>query len=458
MKLKTFLRLELKNFLASRAAVLALFALIAAGGYAGFHGKTVLEKQRAIIAQIPSYQAAHFEKQLALNKGEIGNALYYLQFSTVHEPSAWAAFAIGQRDVNPYNVKVRMLALEGQIYDSEMSNPVNLLYGNFDAAFVLVFLFPLVVIAFCHNLISAEQESGVWNLLRAQPVSVIKITILRLALRFAVLTLFAFGLIAASGAMLGAPFDARFGFACLTAFAYLAFWLAVSLLVISFQKSSTFNALTLLGVWIFLTILAPAILNLVISTAFPVSESFDVTVKQREGYHRKWDEPKAATMRKFYEKYPAYSSFAIPEDKFSWGWYYAMQNAGDEESSDATARYIEKLKRRDAWTSRAATFLPTVGAQMSFNALAKNDLQSHLAYLASVRDYHRRIREFFYPLVFLNAKTTDVDWNALPQHEFRAEAQPQHFPASIIPALLFAVFAGALARRNFASVRFSNLR
>jgi ABC-2 type transport system permease protein len=458
MNFSTLFRLELKNFLGSRAALAAFLCLLVAGGYAMYHGKTVIDRQRAIIEQIPALQAEHIEKQLALSTGDLGNVLYYLQFSTVHEPSRWAAFSVGQRDVNPYNIKVRMLTLEGQIYDSEMSNPTNLLYGNFDLAFVVVFLFPLVVIAFCHNLISADQESGVWNLLRSQPVATAKIIGLRLALRFGVVLLFAFGLIAAGGFALGAPFDARFFDACSVAFAYLAFWFAVAALIISFQKSSTFNALSLLGVWIFLTILAPALLNLVISTAFPVSESFDVTVKQREGYHRKWDKPKAETMTMFYEKYPQYKDFPIPEDKFSWGWYYAMQNAGDEESKDATARYMEKLKMRDAWTNRAAAFLPTVGAQLSFNSLAKTDLQSHLAYLDAVRDYHRRIREFFYPMIFRNAKIEEVDWRALPKHEFKDEAQKQEFPAAVLPAMLFALFAAALARRNLAAVDAGNFR
>lgn len=450
MNLTTFLRLELKNFLGSRAALAALVCLLAAGGYSIFYGKTVLEKQRAVIAQIPSLHADHLEKQFALNKGDLGNLIYYLQFPTIHEPSSWSAFSIGQRDVNPYNVKVRMLALEGQLYDSEISNPTNLLSGNFDLAFVLVFLFPLVIIGFCHNLISAERENGIWHLLGSQPVSMTKIIALRLFLRFAVIFLFALGLLAASAFILESAFDVRFLYACLIVFAYFTFWFSASALVISLQKSSTFNALSLLGIWIFLTILLPALLNLLISTAFPVSESFDVTVRQREGYHQKWDRTKAETMSKFYEKYPQYREFPIAEDKFSWGWYYAMQNAGDEESADAAARYMEKLRRRDSLTNYAALFLPTVNTQLSFNTLAKNDLQSHLAYLGSVREHHRRIREFFYPLIFRSAKIEEVNWQETPKHEFKSETRKQDFPVSVVPGLIFSLFLGALAWRNLA--------
>lgn len=449
MNTKTFLKLELKNFLSERAVIVAVLFLTLAGVYAMSHGKSVIEKQKSVIAEVSAANAEHLKKQLELQKADLGNLLYYLQHSTVHLPSAWAAFAIGQRDVHPYLVKVRMLTLEGQIYDSEMSNPTNLLYGNFDLSFVIVFLLPLLIIAFCHNLVSAEQENGIWNLLRSQPVSLAKIIGWRLLIRFAAVLLLAFALIAASGFYLGSRFDERFFYALLIAFAYLAFWLTLTAFVISFGKSSTFNALTLLGAWIFLTILAPALLNLVISTAFPVSESFEVTIKQREGYHEKWDKPKAETMTRFYEKYPEYKNVPIPENAFSWGWYYAMNEMGDLDAADATAKYMEKLRTRDTGTNRAAAFLPTLNTQLAFNRLAKNDLPSHLEYLESVRAFHAKVREYFYPYIFQNAKVEQVNWQNVPQHEFDGEKQTSDFPLPSAPIFIFAGLLAVAARRNF---------
>lgn len=423
MQLSKFLRLELKNFLSGKSVIIAVLFLLLAGAYGLFHGKSVIDKQKQIIAKIPEFQSDHFKKQYELNKADLGNLLYYLQHSTIHHPSNWAAFSIGQRDVNPFNVKVTMLTLEGQLYNSEMSNPKNLLYGNLDLAFVIVFLFPLLIIAFCHNLISAEKENGVWNLLRSQPVSIAKIIAWRFLIRFLTVLLLAFGLIAASCFYFGSSFDSRFVYAILITFAYLGFWFGLAALVISRQKSSTFNALSLLGVWIFLTILAPALLNLAISTALPVSESFELTVKQREGYHQKWDKAKGVTMQKFYELYPQYKEFPIPEDKFSWGWYYAAQLMGDIESGETTAEYAKKLKLRDEWTNRIAWFLPTVKTQLAFNQLSENDLQSHLEYLESVRRHHTNVREYFYPFIFRGAEVEEVDWQAVPKFAYESHSE-----------------------------------
>ncbi len=448
MNLSTFLKLELKNFLGGKAVMAAVLCFALAGIYGMFHGKNLIEKQKAIIAQIPEFQAEHTKKQLELNKADFGNFLYFHQFSTVHQPTDWAAFSIGQRDVNPFNVKVTMLTLEGQIYDSEMSNPTNLLYGNFDSAFVIIFLLPLLIIAFCHNLISADQENGIWNLLSSQPVSTAKIIGWRLLIRFVSVLIIAFSLITASCFYLESSFDVRFFYALLITFSYLTFWFALTASFISFQKSSTFNALSLLGVWIFLTILAPALLNLVISTTLPVSESFEVTITQREGYHTKWDKAKAETMQKFYEVYPEYKSFPIHEDKFSWGWYYAMQLTGDLESANSTEKYIEKLKNRDKLTNQIAVFLPTINTQLGYNSLTNNDLQGHLNYLESVRSYHKQIREHFYPDIFRNAKVEEINWNNLPKHEFTNETQTRKIPNIILSGFAFAILFLTIFWRN----------
>jgi len=451
MSLTTFLKLELKNFLIGKAVVVAVLCLCLAGIYGMFYGKSVIDKQQSIIEKVPEFQARHTTKQIELNKADLGNLLYYHQFSTIHQPSGWAAFSIGQRDVNPFNVKVTMLTLEGQLYDSEISNPKNLLYGNLDLAFVVIFLFPLLIIAFCHNLISAEQENGVWNLLRSQPVSIGKIIAWRLLIRFVTVLLTAFGLIAASCFYFTSPFDLRFVYALLIASAYLSFWFALTAAVISLQKSSVFNALSLLGVWLCLTILAPALLNLAISTALPVSESFELTVKQREGYHQKWDQAKAATMSKFYVKYPQFKDIPIPEDKFSWGWYYAAQLMGDLESGDATQNYLKKLRLRDDWTKKIALILPTVNTQLAFNRLSQNDLQSHLEYLESVRQHHTSIREHFYPFIFRNAKVEEIDWQKVPKHELDVErkiATSRGFILTTIGlAAVFLIVAGQRLKR-----------
>lgn len=53
------------------------------------------------------------------------------------------------------------------------------------------------------------------------------------------------------------PLDRRMGFVLLISLAYLLFWFAALWFVMSFRRSSNFNALTLPGVWQTLPIARP---------------------------------------------------------------------------------------------------------------------------------------------------------------------------------------------------------
>ena len=449
MKLTRFLQLEIKNFLAGRAVGAGLLVIFLAGLYAVEHGRRAIDAQRRVLAATPQMQGEHLDKTLALHAApDPANAIYYLNFFTMHAPSRYAPLSVGLRDVNPFNLKIRMLTLEGQLYDGDISNPATLALGNFDLAFLLVFLYPLLLIAFMHNALSAEQELGTWNLIRSQPVSPRRVLALKAAIRFGAAAGVWLLTLAVAVLRLGLPPDRRLGFLTLVSLAYLFFWFAAAWFVISLRRSSNFNALALLGVWLTLAILIPAALNVALATWLPVPEALAVTVDQREGYHRQWDRPKAETMARFFARYPEYASFQAPPDRFSWGWYYAAQHLGDEEAAAASAAFRAKLEQRRQWMQRLAWLTPTINAQAAFNQIAQTDLANHLAYLDSVRGFHEQVRRFFYPFLMRNDAPAAFPWERLPRHEFRDESLPVAFPlpAFSLPALGIALLL--LARRR----------
>jgi len=448
-----FLQLELRNFLAGRAVLAGLLVIFLAGLYAIEHGRRVIAAQQQIIAATPQMQREHLDKMLAQHATpDPLNTLYYLNHFTTHEPSRFAPLSLGLRDVNPYNLKVRMLALEGQLYDSDISNPATLALGHFDLAFLLVFLYPLLIIAFTHNTLSSEQEQGIWPLLCSQPISPRKVLAVKANLRFLPIVAVWLLTLLVSVVWLRLPLDRRIGFVLLTSLAYLLFWFATSWFVMSFRRSSNFNALTLLGGWLTLTILLPAGLNVVLVTFLPVPEAFAVTVNQREGYHSQWDRPKAETMQRFFQRYPEYASFQAPAEKFSWGWYYAAQQLGDEEAAASSAQLRAKLQQRQQWTQRLAWFVPTINAQAAFNQITQTELDNHLAYLDSVRSFHEQVRKYFYPAMMRNDAPLAINWRELPHHRFHDEAQSVSFPLTSLSLLaLSAALLLAARTRTYAT-------
>jgi ABC-2 type transport system permease protein len=140
---------ETRQLLRDRSVVGGVLLLLVAGIIGLWHGRTIVERQRETLAARGERQTTQHRAVLDLQPGTTpaGDQLYYLFFHTAHEPTAWAPFAVGQRDVHPYNLRVRMLALHGQLYDADFSNPLLAAFGNFDAAFVLGWLGPLFLIA-----------------------------------------------------------------------------------------------------------------------------------------------------------------------------------------------------------------------------------------------------------------------------------------------------------------------
>jgi ABC-2 type transport system permease protein len=443
-----FLQLEPKNFLAGRGVLIGLLVIFLAGLYALEHGHRVIAAQQNVIAATPALQQSHLEKMIAQHATpDPLNTLYYLNFFTTHEPSKFAPLSLGLRDVNPFNLKIRILTLEGQLYDGNISNPATLALGHFDLAFLLVFLYPLLIIAFTHNTLSSEQEQGIWPLLCSQPVAASKVLAVKAIIRFLPVVVVWLLTLLVGMFWLRLPLDQRLGLVLLISLAYLLFWFAASWLVISFKRSSNFNALTLLGVWLTLTILLPAALNVALATFLPVPEAFAVTVNQREGYHQQWDRPKAETMQRFFQRYPEYAAFQAPADKFSWGWYYAAQHLGDEDAAASSAQLRAKLKQRQQWTRRFAWFVPTINAQTTLNQIAQTELDDHLAYLDSVRSFHEQMRKHFYPALMRNDAPPPIDWQQLPRHRFNDEAQPPGVPITALSLLVISAGLALLARR-----------
>ncbi|CAN0053605.1 unnamed protein product [Phaeothamnion confervicola] len=451
------LLLEIKNFLLGKIVLIGATCLLLFGFYSFYHGNQVIGRQQQTIASVPGVQKHHLQQIIAHGTGKmVGTTAYYPFFYTTNPASPWARFSIGQRDVNPFTLKVKMLAIEGQLYDSELTNPLTLLVGNLDASFVFIFLFPLLIIAFTYNVLSEEQENGVWKIVRTTGNSISAAIAGKLLVRLIVILVTTLLIFAAAVVALQLPVSMPTLELLVVVLLYTLFWFTVSALVIALGKSSSFNATTLVCIWIFLAILFPGIANIAINNSIPVPEAAETAILQREGYHAKWDEPKKPTMEKFYAVYPQYRKYQIPEDGFSPGWYYAMQFSGDLESANSSEKLFGKLMQRQTLSERIAGFNPVLAAQQSLNKIANTDLTSHIRYLQSVKAHHRQIREYFYPFIFVDTPTESIDWADYPAYQpdqYVEEPVRGGMIAILVWAISLLVAALILFKRNFIKIK-----
>ena len=229
---------------------------------------------------------------------------------------------------------------------------------------------------------------------------------------------------------------------------YILFWFSVCFFIVSLEKNSSFNAVILLTIWLFLIIILPAGINTYIINKYKVPEALELTLTQRNAYHEKWDMDKQKTLDKFYKHYPQFKHYPLPETEFSWLWYYAMQQMGDDESAVQSKELESKLEQRNNASEWIAQFIPTLHTQIQLNEIAKSDLRNQLLFLKETKQFHEKLRLHFYPKIFDNALVDQQKWKNFKVEMFNDKSETSYIKA-FLPLLLFNLILIGFGWRNF---------
>lgn len=433
-------RLMLLQFLRTRTCQFGLLLGLILGVMSIVTGKQFLMRQDTAMAQVAENQKEHINRNVDFHGKDIGLLFYYLKFAVVNEHDAMAALAIGQKDLNPSIQQVKILGLEGQKYNTDLVNPNKLLHGNLDLSFVLVYVFPLLIIGFTYNLRSEEEETGTWKIVSVMSNSNLKFLWSKLLVRLAILVLLMGLLYLMASLVLSIPFNLGSLAFFVTGLFYIFFWFSLSFWIISLKRNSNFNALILLSFWLVMVIVLPAIANNYITNKYPVPEALTAMIKQRDGYHKKWDLEKKGTMEKFYSLYPQFEKYGFPaEEGFNWLWYYAMQHLGDAESQKETNNMLDKIIQREEVSRQWAMFAPAMHTQLAFNELAGTSLVNHLNLMKGINDFHEEKRLYIYPKIFSESDVDEVDWQEFEPKHFHHKDKSTNWLLNLIP-----LFAGIM--------------
>ena len=85
-------------------------------------------------------------------------------------PAPLGALAVGQSDVYPGYLKVTARNLDAVVTGDQIEHPLAVASGHFDAAFVVLFLYPLLIFAVSFDLTATERDRGTLRMVLAQPV------------------------------------------------------------------------------------------------------------------------------------------------------------------------------------------------------------------------------------------------------------------------------------------------
>ena len=435
-------RLAFKNFIRSKSVVIAITVFLLTGIISILIGRQFLERQQAAVEAVTSLQKEQISRNVNYIQDQFGLLMYHLRFAFINKPDPVASLAIGQQDVNASIQYLTIRGLEGQRYDTDLFNPYNQLTGNMDLSFVVLFFFPLLIIAFNFNLLSQEIEHGTWPLVSIQVNKPIKYILLKLSIRLIVVLALLFVMLTLAVLFIGLPLNEKLLAYTVTAILYIVFWFAVSFLIIVLRQSSAISALLLLSTWVLICLLVPAVINNFLTIRYPVQEAYSTFIKQRDGYHTKWDKSTDSTMQAFFKHYPQYRNYVWNSPKFNYMWYYAMQQLGDDESVAESEAMQKKLELRQRSADIAALFFPPMHAQLKFTDIAGTGLRQQLQFQESTAVFHATTKLLFYPRIFGDSTVTGEDWSHhVPKYFRRSDAI--NWVSLVAPFVLFSLVLGA---------------
>jgi ABC-2 type transport system permease protein len=400
----------IKQFFRSKTVLLAFGILMILGVLSIGTGKQFLTKKQEVIAKTKIQQENHIKTQTNLHKDDLGLLLYYLKFSFINPVNSLASISIGQSDLNSHIQNVTILNLEGQKYDTDLVNPMRLHAGNLDISFLIIFLFPLIIIALNFNILSEEIEKGTWKMIIIQGKSSFLYLLKKLSIRLLFVFILLGFLFLLAKIILEIPFNTSFLQIITMSYLYVLFWFSICFFVVLLRKSSNTNAIVLLSSWLVLVVFLPVLVNNYITNKYPVEEAFTMTIKQRDEYHKKWDTDKKETLDKFYDHYPQFSHYELQEEGFSWLWYYAMQQMGDDESKQEKDAMYLKIEKRELLSKKIAQFFPPIQMQLAMNDIANTSLTHQINFLNATTNFHEDLRLQFYPKIFDKKSSSSVNW------------------------------------------------
>lgn len=342
-------------------------------------------------------------------------------------PGPLAALSVGLSDLYPSYFKLNLRSRQAVLANDELENPLNLLAGRFDLGFVLMSLFPLLVLALGYNLVSGDRENGTLKLALSQPIRFEQLIAGRILLRGGVLAgltvLFLTASVLIAGVDLSAPeVLPRLGVLLALELVYAAFWFGLAVWINARVSSSAANALTLAGLWLGITLVLPGVLNLVATSMYPVPSRIEMISAMRNA-GRSAQTKGSELLARYYEDHPELA----PEDSGARAGdfatlSYAVQMEIDKNVQPVLDHFDVQIEKQQRFVDGFCYLSPAVMLQSAMNDLAGTSHHRYRHFVKQSDSFFAEWQQFFLPRIFKKAKLGSQEVEALPKFQFREES------------------------------------
>ncbi|TVP98981.1 MAG: DUF3526 domain-containing protein [Balneolaceae bacterium] len=368
----------------------------------------------------------------------------------VFEPTGLAPIAVGQSDIHAGIFPVRTFSdpvNKATVY----YNPATDLFGSFDFAFVLVFLIPLLVIAFSYNILSEERENGTLQMVLSQPVSLMAFLVSRILFRFLILFVALLSVLLLSMLPAGVSISANIGgIAMLSGFTalYLLFWFGLSLLINLFGRSSSFNITVLLGAWVFFVLVIPTLLHVTVEKVHEVPSRSEALVEMRNAEEEAFSQDRDEILDRYFLEHPEFIEAAegsTADEQWRelyefYKWFYIVRQNIAEAVSPIVDDYYSRLAGQQEFARRISALSPAVILKEAMGGLAGTSPAHYNHFHVSAEQFRLEWMEFIRNKMLREQFVALNDLDALPQFSYSPENVNNGFSRAGM-ALLFHLLA-----------------
>ena len=361
----------------------------------------------------------------AKNAGLAAMINYRLSAPAIKDPMPLSALSLGLMDVQPWYQQVKFTRNFNDQTWAPVTNPMMLLAGNFDYSFVLVYLLPMLILAFCYSLYSAEVDAGTLSLLAVQGSDVKQVIRLKLLFRFllsgVILTLLnTIGFLSATRKADYTP-GMLIGWMLVT-WVYLFFWITIAYLALALKKTAMVTALYLASAWLLLLIIIPSLVNSYIQVKYPLPLQDEIASFRRHQSEEIWDTPPKILSDSFNKYNPQYASSINPAKdtlphsiRYIAGYYNLLERRMNEKMKP----YNQQVDQRNLAAQKLLRWNPVFLCESGLNIISGNQLYAYQDFNKQANQYQLQWQGFLYPFHLSEKKLTPADLSVIPVFIYR---------------------------------------
>ncbi len=372
--------------------------------------------------------------------------------SVVLEPGPLTALAVGQSDLLPFYYDVSINTNESTfLQNGEVENPLNLMVGRFDLAFVAVYLLPLLVLALGFNVLSGEREQGTLALTLSQPVSARRIVTTKLGFRAILVMAVAIGVSVIGILLTGSPesseLSGRTLLWCAALTVYALFWFSLTAWVNSLGRSSAWNATVLVGTWLVLVVVLPAAINIAAGLLHPLPSRVEMITAQREASNDAVSR-RSELLARYLEDHPELAGGAEADESNRAALAWAATDAVNRRLEEVSAHHQVRREEQNELVRRYRFLSPALLVQELFIDAAGTGDARFARFQSQVREFAGQWRSFFVPAILAGEKMSAEALPMIPGFQFADESlgdvsRRAAVPLSTLAVLVLLVSAGA---------------